>query len=156
MKFLLLILKNIRRNLLLTSLTSLTTLVLVVVVTGVWSVLDFLDKATREKQRDLKAIITERWQIPSQMPFSYANTLTDGAAREPNDLHPDDSMTWSFYGGTLDLRNRTLENSLFAFAMEPHKLTTMMDDLDHLPVDQAADLENAVERLPHNRHGTIA
>src|SRR5436190_4701542 len=155
MKFLLLILKNIRRNLVLTSLTSLTTIVLVVVVTGVWSVLAFLDRATTEKQRNLKAIITERWQIPSQMPFSYANTLTDGAAREPSDQHPDDSMTWSFYGGTLDIRNRTLENSLFAFAMEPRKLTTMMDDLDNLPADQAAELEKAVRRLEQNRQGLI-
>ena len=66
MKFLLLILKNIRRNLVLTSLTSLTTIVLVVVVTGVWSVLAFLDRATTEKQRNLKAIITERWCPPVQ------------------------------------------------------------------------------------------
>src|SRR5437773_3092545 len=92
MKFFLLILKNIQRNLVLSSLTSLGTIVLVLVVTLVWSVLAFLDAATSEKQRNLKAIITERWQIPSQMPFAYANTLTDGAARDAGDLHPDDSM----------------------------------------------------------------
>jgi len=155
MKFFLLILKNIRRNLVLSSLTSLGTIVLVLVVTLVWSVLAFLDRATAEKQRNLKAIITERWQIPSQMPFSYANTLTDGAARDANDLRPDDSMTWSFYGGTLDIRNRTLNNSLFAFAMEPRKLTTMMDDLDNLPADQAAELEKAVQRLEQNRQGLV-
>jgi putative ABC transport system permease protein len=155
MKFLLLILKNIRRNVVLTSLTALTTVVLVVVVTGVWSVLDFLDRATTEKQRNLKAIITERWQIPSQMPYSYANTLTHGAARDTGDMEPEDSMTWSFYGGTLDIKNRTLNNSLFAFAMEPGKLTTMMDDLDNLPADQAAEFEKAVERLDRNRQGLI-
>jgi putative ABC transport system permease protein len=155
MKFLLLILKNIRRNLVLTSLTALTTIVLVVVVTGVWSVLAFLDRATSEKQRNLKAIITERWQIPSQMPYSYANTLTQGAARDPDDMQPDDSMTWSFYGGTLDLRNRTINNSLFAFAMEPRKLTTMMDDLDNLPAEKAAEFEQVVQRLEHNRQGLI-
>jgi len=151
MKFFLLILKNIRRNLLLSSLTSLGTIVLVLVVTLVWSVLAFLDRATTEKQRNLKAIVTERWQIPSQMPYSYAQTLIGGAARDEGDLHPDDSMTWSFYGGTLDIRNRTLYNSLFAFALEPRKLTTMMDDLDDLPADQAAELEKAVQRLQENR-----
>jgi len=155
MKFFLLILKNIRRNVVLTALTALTTIVLVIVVTGVWSILDFLDRATTEKQRNLKAIITERWQIPSQMPYSYANTLTHAAARDAGDLEPDDSMTWSFYGGTLDLKNRTLNNSLFAFAMEPGKLTTMMDDLDNLPADQAAEFQKAVERLEHNRQGLI-
>jgi len=155
MKFLLLIVKNVRRNVVLSSLTSLGTIVLVLVVTLVWSVLAFLDAATSEKQRNLKAIITERWQIPSQLPYSYAATLTDAAAREEGDLHPDDSMTWSFYGGTLDIRNRTLENSLFAFAMEPRKLTTMMDDLDNLPSDQAAELQAAALRLEGNRQGLI-
>ena len=65
MKFLLLILKNIRRNLVLSSLTSLGTVVLVLVVTLVWSVLAFLDRATAEKSRNLKAIVTERWQFPN-------------------------------------------------------------------------------------------
>src|SRR2546423_1532198 len=151
MKFFLLILRNIRRNLVLSSLTSLGTIVLVLVVTLVWSVLAFLDRATSEKQRNLKAIVTERWQIPSQMPFAYANSLTQGAAREPADAKPDDSMTWSFYGGTTDIRNRTLNNTLFAFALEPRKLTTMMDDLDNLSADQTAEFEQAVQRLEQNR-----
>src|SRR5205809_7738356 len=127
MKFLLLILKNIRRNFVLSLLTSLRTIVLVLVVTLVWSVLAFLDQATNEKQRNLKAIVTERWQIPSQMPFSYAGSLSDGAAHEPEDVHPLDSMTWTFYGGTLDIKNRTFDNSVFAFVMEPVKLKTRMD-----------------------------
>jgi putative ABC transport system permease protein len=155
MKFLLLILKNVRRNLVLSSLTALGTMVLVLVITLVWSVLAFLDQATREKQRDLKAIVTERWQIPSQMPFSYASTLSEGAAREAEDVRPLDSMTWSFYGGALDLRNRTLENVVFAFALEPRKLQTMMDDLDKLPASQSAELDQAVQRLEQNRQGLI-
>jgi putative ABC transport system permease protein len=155
MKLVLLVLKNIRRNLVLSSLTSLGTIVLVLVVTLVWSVLAFLDRATSEKQRNLKAIITERWQIPSQMPFSYANTLSEGAAREPGNLVPDDSMTWSFYGGTTDIKNRTLNNTVFAFGLEPRKLMTMMDDLDNLPADQTAELEEAVQRLEQNRQGLI-
>jgi len=155
MKYLLLIVKNIRRNLVLSAVASLGTIVLVLVVTLVWSVLAFLDSATAEKQRNLKAIVTERWQIPSQMPLSYAGSLCDGAAREPEDVHPLDSMTWTFYGGTLDIKNRTFENSLFAFVMEPVKLRTMMDDLDSLPPDQAAEWAQVVERLEHNRQGVI-
>jgi putative ABC transport system permease protein len=155
MKFLLLILKNIRRNPVLSLLTSLGTIVLVLVVTLVWSVLAFLDQATKEKQRNLKAIVTERWQIPSQMPFSYAGSLADGAAREPGDVHPLDSMTWTFYGGTLDIKNRTFENSVFAFVMEPVKLKTMMDSLDDLPPAEAAEWAKTVERLEQNRQGII-
>jgi putative ABC transport system permease protein len=155
MKFLFLIVKNVRRNLVLSALTSLGTMVLVLVVTLVWSILAFLNLATEEKKSNLKAIITERWQIPSQMPFAYAATLEEGAAREPGDERPLDSMTWSFYGGTLDLKNRTVENSLFAFALEPKKLRTMMDDLDSLPPDKAAELDAAIARMEQNRQGII-
>jgi putative ABC transport system permease protein len=153
--FVLLALKNIRRNPILSLLTSLGTMVLVLVVTLVWSVLAFLDNATAEKQRNLKAIVTERWQLPSQMPFSYAATLCEGAAREPDDVRPQDSMTWSFYGGTMDLRNRTLNNTVFAFALEPDKLLTMMDELDSLPPAERAAFAPAVERLKANRQGII-
>ena len=155
MKFLLLIFKNVRRNLILSTLTSLGTIVLVLVVTLVWSVLAFLDQVTEAKSKNLKAIVTERWQIPSQMPFSYAATLSEGAARNPGDVYPTDSMTWQFYGGSTDANQRTMQNSLFAFAMEPRKLRTMMDDLDTLPPDQAADLDAAIEKMEQNRQGLI-
>jgi putative ABC transport system permease protein len=155
MKLLGLMLKNIRRNWIASILASAATIMLVLMVTLVWSVLSFLDQVTAEKSKDLKAIITERWQIPSQMPYSYAATLTEGAARTDDDIRPIDSMTWSFYGGTTDIKNRTLENTLFAFAMEPQKLRTMMDDLDTLPADQAADLDAAIAKMYENRLGTI-
>ena len=155
MKFFLLILKNARRNLLLSLLTSLGTMVLVLVVTMVWSILAFLGAATAEKNQNLKAIVTERWQIPSQMPYSYASSLTEGASREPGDQKPLDSMTWSFYGGSTDSKTRTLQNTLFAFAMDPRKLQTMMDDLDKLPPDQAAELEAAIQKMEQNRQGLI-
>src|SRR3569623_1714181 len=119
MKFLLLICKNIGRNPIRSTLTALGTMVLVFVITLVWAVLAFLDAAMAEKSQNLKAIVSEKWQIPSQMPYAYAPSLTQGAARNPGDLKPTDSMTWTFYGGTLDITNRTREHSLFAFALEP-------------------------------------
>jgi putative ABC transport system permease protein len=151
MKFLLLILKNVRRNLLRSSLTALGTMALVLVVTLVWSLLAFLDLITSEKKQNLKAIVSERWQFPSQMPFSYAETLADGAAREPDDIKPLDSMTWQFFGGVLDKENVTRDTRMFAFAMEPRKLATMMDELDSLPADQKRDLEEIVEKMEANR-----
>ena len=157
MKFLMLILKNIRRNLLRSSLTAAGTMVLVFVVTLVWSVLDFLDQATSEKAANLKTIVTERWQIPSRMPFSYSQTLSEGAPRDPDDIRvaPADSMTWQFYGGTLDPKNRTPENNLFAIAMDPDKLMTMMDDLDSLPPDKGATFKEVVDKLKANKQGLI-
>lgn len=160
MKFLLLIIKNVRRNMLRTSLTALGTMVLVFVVTLVWSVLDFLDQATSAKSQNLKAIVTERWQIPSRMPFSYAVTLTEGAPRNAGDLKiaPPDSMTWQFYGGSLesDPSKRTVDNSVFAIAMDPAKLTTMMDDLDSLPPGKLAEFQKVVDKLKATKNGLIA
>lgn len=150
-----LIVKNVRRNLVRSTLTALGTMVLVFVVTLVWSILAFLDQETAEKSSDLKAIITERWQLPSRMPFTYAEELSRGAARRPGDRLPDDSMTWQFFGGTLDPENRTRENSLFAFALEPRKLRTMMTELDRLPPGPAAELDEAIGRMERNRRGMI-
>jgi putative ABC transport system permease protein len=155
MKYLSLILKNVRRNLLRSSLTSLGTMALVLVVTLVWSVLAFLDQVTAEKRKNLKAIVSERWQFPSMMPLSYADTLAEGAARDAEDARPLDSMTWQFFGGTLDADKGARSDRLFAFAMEPRKLRTMMDDLDSLPPEQAAELEVIIEKLENNRQGIV-
>ena len=155
MKYFRLILKNVRRNLVRSLLTALGTMVLVFVVTLVWSILSFLDAATAEQSRNFKGIVTERWRLPSQMPFAYAASLCDGAASRPGDIKPDDSMTWQFYGGSADPDNRTRENSLFAIATEPRKLRTMMDELDTLPPEAAAGLDQAIVKMEQNRQGII-
>jgi putative ABC transport system permease protein len=125
--------KSLSRNLLRSILTGMATSVFVLLVTMIWSVFSLLDKATEAKSKDLKAIMTERWQVPSQMPFGYATTLEEGAPAEPADYHVNtdfDAMTWQFYGGTLDPEKRTRENILFFFCMEPRKLMKMMDGID--------------------------
>jgi len=155
MKFFLLIFKNVRRNLLRSTLTILGTMVLVFVVTAVWSILALLDLVTQEKKENLKAIVTERWSIPSRMPFTYAGTLAEGAARDPGDLRPTDSMTWQFYVGTLDREKLTRENFVIALAVEPEKLATMMDGLDDLRGQEKEALDKAIRALQENRRGII-
>lgn len=156
MKFLLLIVKNVRRNLLRTALTSLGTIVLVCVVTLVWSVLTFLDQVTQEQSRNLKCIVTERWQLPSQMPFSYASQMEQYAWRDPADEKPLDSMmTWQFYFGTTDPQKRTFASLLAVIALEPRKLYTMMDELETLPASQKAALISAADAMERNRRGVI-
>ena len=53
------------------------------------------------------------------MPFSYATSLSEGAAEGPDDVRPLDSMTWQFYGGTLDPEKFTRENVIFGIAVDP-------------------------------------
>jgi putative ABC transport system permease protein len=155
MKYLMLILKNLRRSLLRSTLTALGTMVLVFVVTLVWSILSFLQLATEEKSQNLKAIVTERWSIPSRLPFSYAASLSQGAAEKPDDVRPLDSMTWQFFGGTLDPENFTRENVIFGIAVEPAKILTMLDGLEDLSPVSEASLKDAVEKLSNNRQGII-
>ena len=149
-----LVFQNLGRNPLRTVLTMLGTMVLVMVVTLIWSILYFLDQQMAEKSNNFKAIISEKWRAPSQMPFAYAAGLRDAGARNPGDIHPLDSMTWSFYGGSTDPK-KTRESMLFAFCMEPEKLTTMMDELDDLPPKDKADFNAVVEALKKNRQGII-
>lgn len=155
MKLWLLILKNMRRNVLRSVLTAVGTMALVLVITMVWSVLTLIDKVTTEQSKNLKAIVTERWQFPSQMPPAYERRLREGGATKPEDAKPTDSMTWQFYGGTLDPKNKGMENMVFVFALEPDKLATMMDELDTLPPPEKADLLASIEKLKQNRQGII-
>jgi putative ABC transport system permease protein len=129
-----LIFKNLARNPVRTILTGAATLLLVFVITLIWSVLWLLDLVTAEKNKDFKAIVTERWQIPSQMPFAYAQTLEEGAARNKGDVRPQDSMTWQFFGGTLDKAKATRENIVFFFCMDPLKVMKVTRDRDGRPL----------------------
>ena len=147
-KYVSFVVKSVRRNLLRSMLTGWAIMVLVFVVTLVWSFLVVLDVVMTERAKDLKAIVTERWQVPSQMPFAYAAGLEEGAYERPGDLRPEDSMTWQFYGGTLDPTSKSWENFMFFFALDPRKLRSMMDDLEDLD-------QGIVDKLVANKRGAI-
>jgi putative ABC transport system permease protein len=133
-KYTSLVFKNVRRNLVRTTLASLAIFVLSLVVTAVWSILVPLDAYLMHRTADIKAIVTERWQVPSQMPYSYAPTLERGAPSDPSDItiKDEDSMTWSFYFGTTDPAKMSFENFVWFFVMDPRKVPTMMDELEHI------------------------
>ncbi|VTS05949.1 ABC transporter permease [Tuwongella immobilis] len=154
-----LVLRSLQRNILRTSLSFLATFVLVLVVTLIWSVLTFLDRVTAEKETDLKAIITEKFQIPSQMPLKYANSLMNLAEEMPEEFRPKngdmDLMTWQFVGATLDPAKRTFENTLFFFGMEPKKVLSMMDGLDDLTPEQRKQLDDTCKLMEDNIRGVV-
>jgi putative ABC transport system permease protein len=151
------VLKSLLRNLLRSSLTAAATMLLVFVVTLVWTVLWFLHAVTAEKSKDLKAIVTEKWQIPSQMPFSYGATLADGGARQPGDVKPQDSMTWQFYGGSLvqDPAQRSRENIVFFFCMDPKKFLTMMDGIDEFTEPQKAQIKQWADDMVKDKRKVV-
>lgn len=139
-KLFLLGLKNLRRHIVRTLLTGTAIGVLAFMITMIWTVIYFIEAATAERAKDLKIIITERWQIPSLLPMTHASYLDPGPKgnllpelRGPDGrplyYGPDDFMIWSFYGGTMDPNKRTLDNMIFFFAMDPDSIVPMMDDL---------------------------
>lgn len=154
-----LVVKSLRRNLLRSTLTSLATIVLVLMISMILSVLAFLDKVTETQSQNFKAIVTEKFQIPSQMPMSYESSLAEGAARKQSDYRVDprkDSMYWAFYGGSIDPAKKTRDSIVFFFAMEPTKLlamdekgnfSSMMDDLDSVSEDDKRRLAAACAQM---------
>jgi putative ABC transport system permease protein len=138
MKFFLLIVKNLRRNLLRTTLTSLAIIVLVFMVTLIWTMLFRLGRITEEKSKDFKLIVTEKWQIPSQMPSTHADYLDPDNPKcifrgQPGlNIEGKDFMTWSFYGGFVDPKNRSWDTLVFMFVMDPRKIQPMMEDLQDI------------------------
>jgi putative ABC transport system permease protein len=92
----------------------------------------------------LKAVVSDRYDMLGQMPLSYVTPLSQGAAQTTDDKVPVDSMSWQFYLGTVDARNRTRESLVPLIATETRcipakvgkKVTHkgMIDDID--PVDQ--------------------
>jgi putative ABC transport system permease protein len=132
-----LIFKNLGRNLRRTLLTLVAIMSLVVLVCLIWTVVSFLDLVMQEQSKDIKLIMMERWQLPSQMPMSHANFLDPDSPEFLPELKPyvhhGDFMTWSFYGGSTDAKQLTRENLVFLFAMNPDHIKSMMDDMQNLP-----------------------
>jgi putative ABC transport system permease protein len=156
MRYTILIFKNLRRNLVRSILTVLGTMVLVLVVTLVWSILDLLNAMTQARNDGVKAMVTEKWAIPSRLPFAYARTLEQGAAQSPGDIRPKDSMTWQFYGGTTEPGKITRESMVFVVACDPGKILSMMEGLaDDLPENELEQVKQAVDALAKKRTGII-
>jgi putative ABC transport system permease protein len=148
-------LKSLARNKLRTALTSCAVVIIVFLVSLILSALHFLDMVTEEKSKDFKALVTEKWQLPSQMPMSYAPKFAEGAASRPGDVKPVDHMTWSFFGGTLDGQARTRENLVFFFCMDPSKLLTMMDGMDELSDAEKARVQELIRLMQEDKRRVV-
>jgi putative ABC transport system permease protein len=135
-------------------------MVLVLVVTMVWAVLQFVDDRTREQSRDVKGIITERWQIPSQMPMEYKDSLCEGGYSREGDYRIDakkDSMYWSFYGGNIepDVKKQTRDTLVFFFCMNPSQFVSMMDGIDELTSDEVVQVERWCAEMMKDRRNVL-
>ena len=154
-----LVLRSLIRSLLRTSLTYLAVFVLVFILTAVWSVLDFLSALTAAKDQNMKGIVTEKYQIPSQMKPSHLQGIKDLIRELPPDQRPDNIddnvMTWAFVLCTLDPNKKTFQNSLFLFATEPEKLLKMMPGMEDLTGEERRRLEQASAAMAQNPKAVV-
>jgi putative ABC transport system permease protein len=150
-KLFLLMFKNLRRNLLRTTLTGAAIIGFAIMVTLIWTVICMLDLITEDQSHDIKLIITERYQQPSQMPMTHAYSLNP---EHPNFMpelrglvNKGDFMTWSFYGGTTDKNQMNFENMAFFFCMEPNHIKPMMDNVENVSDSVIREMNSDVTKV---------
>jgi putative ABC transport system permease protein len=163
-KFILIMLKSMQRNLMLTSLMYMANFVLVLMIIGCQSIVSFIDLVQTEREQDFKAIVTERNQVPSQMPMPYEREVIDALEKEHLLANgEDDVMTWQFYGGTMDPEKLTRESIIFFFVMEPRKFLSirngkpisMMDGIEEFTPEQIDSALQAIEVMEKNKQGVL-
>jgi putative ABC transport system permease protein len=139
-KFILLILKNLGRNKLRTTLTALAVAVLVTISAEMVTVTSTIRKMVENDASQAKLIVTERWVMPSQIPQRYVPYLS----RIPG---VDDWTTWSFYFGSFDETRKKQTEGL--------GLATRLDNL----VEMHAGLEKLdpaiIEVMKREKHGAL-
>jgi putative ABC transport system permease protein len=163
----LLLVRSLLRNRVRTALTFTATFVLVFVVSAIWSVLYYLDQFLSDQGRAPRVVISEKWQVLSQMPTSYAGPLSEGAASKRGDVRPTDAMTWYLYLGTTEPNNPSPENTVIGVGMDPDKVLTMLVDLfEEMATDGGGErssrrdrhkqmIGKAVDELKKNKKGMI-
>jgi putative ABC transport system permease protein len=138
MRYLLLIFKNLRRNILRSALTGLAIIVLVVLFSMILTVLTFLNQAMTAQAADVALVLTERYRLPSRFDRRYMDQIAvagtqlnqqlsqiEGFDRERNNV-------WHFVAFSLDPEMKDKELEFFVIATYPDKIKTMVDSMEDL------------------------
>jgi putative ABC transport system permease protein len=140
LKFLILILKNLGRNKLRTTLTALAVTVMVTICAEMATIILSVRQHVEAEASQSKLLVTERWVAPSRIPARYVPALTRLEGVE-------DWTVWNFYAGYFDAsRQRSYQG--FGVATRPENLIRMHSGLEKL--DPAA-----IEALRHEKTGAI-
>jgi putative ABC transport system permease protein len=140
MKFFILILKNLGRNKLRTTLTALAVTVMVTICAEMTTIIVSVRQHVEAESSQSKLVVTERWVAPSRIPARYVPSLTrlEGVV---------DWTVWNFYAGYFDA-SRLRSHQGFGLATRPDNLVSMHNGLEKL--DSAA-----VEALKREKTGAI-
>lgn len=139
-ELLLLILKNLGRNKVRTTLTALAVAVLVTICAEMTTVTSAIKKRVENDASQSKLLVTERWVMPSRIPARYVPTLTEMEGVE-------DWTVWCFYTGFFE-ESRQRTNQAVGFATRPDNIREMHAGLENL--DPAI-----IEELKRDKTGVI-
>jgi putative ABC transport system permease protein len=139
-KFVLLILKNLRRNTLRTGLTVLAVTVMVTICVAMRTIVGTVARHVEAEGSQSRLMVTERWVVPSRIPVRYLPALShvDGV---------EDWTTWNTYPAFLN-ESRQADQATFAVATRPDNLIAMHPGLAKL--DPAA-----VDELKREKGGAL-
>jgi putative ABC transport system permease protein len=140
MKFFILILKNLGRSKLRTTLTALAVAVMATICAEMMTIIVSVRQHVEAESSQSKLLVTERWVAPSHIPARYLPSLTrlEGVV---------DWTVWNFYAGYFDA-SRQRSHQGFGLATRPENLVSMHSGLEKL--DPAA-----VEALKREKTGAI-
>jgi putative ABC transport system permease protein len=123
-KFVVLILKNLRRNRVRTVLTVLAVTVMVTICVEMRTILGTVSGHVEAESGQSRLMVTERWVVPSRIPVRYLPVLSrlDGV---------EDWTTWNTYPAFLS-ESRQADQEVFGIATRPDNLVAMHPDMAKL------------------------
>jgi putative ABC transport system permease protein len=135
MRFLLLILKNLRRNKLRSALTAAAVLALVFIFSMIATVVMLFDQFTAEKSSNVQVMISDRHNM--MMPFqrSHLETIVNPNSelcqqlQKQCNFNPEKHSVWHFVILALDPELKEKEKQFFLLGTLPDKIATMTDGI---------------------------
>lgn len=129
-KFVLLVMKNLGRNKVRTTLTALAVSVLVTIAALMSTVTRTVRMSVRSSGSQTRLIVSEKWVAPSQVPLRYLPQLCNLQGVE-------DWTSWNLYTGFFDESMRS-DRAGLGLATRPENLVAMHPDLKGLDPAAAA------------------
>ncbi len=155
MKFLLLIVKNLRRNRLRTVLTTCAVVALVAIFSLIATVMVTFEGITKEQTKDVRLLISQRYKMMVPMERSLVDqillpgTPLNRELRRVPGFQPGNDNIWQFTIFTVDPEMKDLNQLFFVVCTYPDKIARMTNDMEYL--DAAT-----VERLKRPKEASAA
>ncbi|HMP18185.1 MAG TPA: hypothetical protein PKD72_14270, partial [Gemmatales bacterium] len=135
MKLLKLIFKNLMRNKVRSILTAVAIFMLVAIFTLIATVIGFLDKQMQDQSKDVLAVITERYRIPSRFDRKYMEDISTTGSTINSQLSNiegfdgEKTNLWHFTLFSLDPTLADKDGYFFVIASWPEKINTIVDQM---------------------------